>query len=343
MPNVRLAKRSVEAQAPSTKDIILWDTELKGFGCKVTPKGRRSYFLYYRNASGSQRRPAIGTHGKITAEQARRIAQDWLHEVSRGNDPSKERRGQRQAPTVANVCNRFLEEHASQRNKNGTRYNYERLIERFVLPAWANRKVHEITRKDISELHHQLRKTPYQANRVLGLVSKMMNLAEVWEYRPDGTNPTLHVKKFGEQKRERFLTTEELGRLSTVLNDLEETNSEMASCVAAVRLLIATGCRLSEILTLEWDWVDFDPSAPEPPRQQDRGEDHSPEGLAVEILKGHRAPTRQPVRHRRQDTRSTFDQSAEAVAAYAKACGPGECAHPRPSAFVREFRGGSRS
>ena len=286
MPNVKITKRSVEAQLPGKKDIILWDTELKGFGCKVTPKGRRSYFLYYRNGSGRQRRPAIGTHGKITAEQARKIAQEWLHEVSKGHDPSVERQDKRHAPTVAFVCKRFLEEHSSHRNKDGTRYNYERLIQRFILPAWGNRKVREITRKDVSELHHQLLKTPYQANRVLGLISKVMNLAEVWEYRPDGSNPTLHVSKFEERKREHFLTADELSRLSNVLNELEASGTEMASCVAAVRLLIATGCRLSEVLTLQWDWVDFDRQRLNLPDSKTGAKVVHLNGLAVEILKG---------------------------------------------------------
>lgn len=135
MPTAKLTKRAIEAQVPGKKDIILWDTELKGFGCKVTPNGRRSYFLYYRNASGSQRRPAIGAHGKITAEQARKIAQEWLNEVSKGNDPSRERHARRQAPTVADVCKRFLDEYSSQHNKKSTVYNYQNLIDRFILPA----------------------------------------------------------------------------------------------------------------------------------------------------------------------------------------------------------------
>jgi integrase len=154
----------------------------------------------------------------------------------------------RQAPTVADVCKRFLDEYSSHRNKDGTRYNYERLIDRFILPVWGHRKIEDITRKDVTEMHNQHRETPYQANRLLSVISKIMNLAEVWEYRPDGSNPAQHVQKFEERKRERYLTPEELVQLSIVLNEIEQTGSEMQSCVDAIRLLIATGCRLSEIL-----------------------------------------------------------------------------------------------
>jgi len=286
MPTVKLTKRTVEAQSPGQKDTILWDTDLKGFGCKVTPSGRRSYFLYYRNASGSQRRPAIGTHGEITAEQARKIAQEWLHDIAKGNDPSKERHKKRRAPTVTVVCKRFLDEYSSQRNKSETYRNYRSLIDRFILPAWGHRKIEDITRKDVSELHNQHRETPYQANRLLSVISKMMNLAEVWEYRPDGSNPALHVKKFDEHKRERFLSPDELGRLSTVLNEIEKAGSEMQSCVDAVRLLIATGCRLSEILELKWEYVDLDRQRLNLPDSKTGAKVVHLNGLALEILKG---------------------------------------------------------
>lgn len=284
MPSAKLTKRTVESHPPGEKDIVLWDTEIKGFGCKITPKGKRSYFLYYRNESGTQRRPRIGTHGQITCEQARKQAQEWLHEVSQGSDPSQERKNKRRAPTIAALCIKFLDDHSSQHNKPGTHYNYERIIDRFILPAWGARKVHEITRKDVTELHNRLKDTPYQANRVLGLISKMMNLAEAWEMRPDNSNPTLHVQKNKERKRKRYLTADELARLSIALNEAEETSTEMGSVVAAIRLLIATGCRLSEILTLQWDWIDFDRRRIDLPDSKTGEKVIHLNGLALEIL-----------------------------------------------------------
>jgi integrase len=161
---------------------------------------------------------------------------------------------------VAELCRRFLDEHASRRNKPGTAYNYERMIERFILPALGHRKVADITRADVERLHHELSATPYQANRVLGLVSKMMNLAERWGFRPDGSNPVRHVDKNREAKRERYLSPEETLKLGAVLAEAEKEGSELPSAIAAIRLLVFTGCRLSEILTLRWEHVDFDRS-----------------------------------------------------------------------------------
>ena len=82
MPKAKLTKRAVEAAKPGQRDSILWDTDLKGFGCKVTPKGRRVYFVYYRTRDGQQRRPTIGAHGATTCEQARETARQWLADAA---------------------------------------------------------------------------------------------------------------------------------------------------------------------------------------------------------------------------------------------------------------------
>ena len=118
--------------------------------------------------------------------------------------------------------------------------------------------VTEIQRSDIAELHHGMRETPYQANRTLGVFSKMFNLAELWGLRPDGSNPCLHVKRYKEEKRERFLNAEEFTRLGRVLDEILADGSETRSAVAAIRLLMLTGCRLSEIQKLRWEHVDLD-------------------------------------------------------------------------------------
>ena len=102
------------------------------------------------------------------------------------------------------------------------------MINLLILPALRNRKVADVTRADVCKLHHSLRKTPYQANRVLALVSKMMNLAEKWGLRSDGSNPCRHVEKYKEAKRERFLSAEELTRLGDVLSEAERTATEVA-------------------------------------------------------------------------------------------------------------------
>ena len=107
-------------------------------------------------------------------------------------------------------------------------------------------KIVDVTRADVSRLHHAHREIPYQANRTLGVLSKLFNLSEIWGLRPDGSNPCRHVPKYQERKRERFLTPDELQRLGQVLAQCERDGSETAHVVTAFRLLILTGCRLRE-------------------------------------------------------------------------------------------------
>src|SRR5262249_49084455 len=99
---------------------------------------------------------------------------------------------------------------------------------------------------------------PYQANRCLAVLSKMMNLAEAWGLRSDGSNPCRHVKKYREYKRERYLTPDELRRLGAVLADPTTKATESPFAIAAIGLLVLTGARLTEILTLRWEYVDLD-------------------------------------------------------------------------------------
>jgi hypothetical protein len=115
------------------------------------------------------------------------------------------------------------------------------MVDRFILPTLGNKRVMELSREDVLSLHHQLRSTPYQANRVLGLVSKMMNLAERWRLREDGSNPTRHVEKYRERHRERYLSQEELVRLGEALKEAERAATEDCFVIAAIRLVSLVG------------------------------------------------------------------------------------------------------
>jgi integrase len=131
------------------------------------------------------------------------------------------------------------------------------MLERVIIPALGRHRVTEVTRADIAKIHHDLRHIPYDANRCLEIISKMFSLAEMWGLRPEGTNPRKHIKKYPEEKRERFLSAAELRRVGEVLREMENEGIELPSAIAAVRLLILTGCRLGEIMTLKWEYVDF--------------------------------------------------------------------------------------
>ncbi|MEX2648178.1 MAG: tyrosine-type recombinase/integrase, partial [Alphaproteobacteria bacterium] len=242
--------------APGSTDTIHWDDELRGFGVRVWPTGRKVYLVMNR-VKGRLRKITIGPHGPITAEKARVRAHEIISEAKAGRDPAKEQDQARKAPTVRGLGERFLKEHVEVRCKPSTKAEYKRSIELFINPKIGARKVTDIERKDIAELHHSLSHIPYQANRTLGVLSKMFSLAEVWGLRPDGSNPCLHVKKYAEQKRERFLSPKEFAALGKALREIEQVGSETQSAVDAIRLLMLTGCRLGEIMTLKWDYVDI--------------------------------------------------------------------------------------
>ena len=254
---VKLTKRVVESIAKGDRDVIVWDTELRGFGCKITPAGRRSYLLYYRTANGQQRKPSLGVHGAITCEQAREIARAMLADVAKGGDPMAAERAKRSAPTIAELADRFLVEHAATKKRSSSIRMDKINLNIHVLPALGRLKVQDVTRDDIAQLHHRMRSTPGAANRVLALLSKMFNLAERWGVRPDHSNPCRHIERYAERKMERFLSGEELARLGAALAGAERDGTEMPSVIASVRLLVFTGARAGEILGLRWEYLDL--------------------------------------------------------------------------------------
>ena len=253
----KITKRTVDALVGQERERVVWDDDLTGFGLRVRASGRKYYVVQFR-ANGRLRRMTLGRHGAVTPKTARRRAMALISETKGGKDPAALRDKGRKAATMKVLGKRFLEEYVPVHCKPSTAYEYQRSVKFFIDPRIGTRKVTEIQRSDIAELHHGMRETPYQANRTLGVLSKMFNLAELWGLRPDGSNPCLHVKRYKEEKRERFLSAEEFTRLGQVLDEILGDGSETRSAVAAIRLLMLTGCRLSEIQKLRWDHVDLD-------------------------------------------------------------------------------------
>lgn len=245
--DVRITKTVVESLKAGQ---VVWDRELKGFGARCQAKGR-FYVVKYRHG-GRQRWLTIGEHGSPwTAEAARESALEALAAV-RKVDLASERDKEKAAPTMEALGERFLSEHAVAKRKSRTAAEYRRLFEKVILPAIGKARVRDVTRQDIALLHHSLRATPYQANRVLAILHKAFNLAELWGFRSDDSNPCRHIEKFHESKREPQIETAHL----LGLGDALAVYSGSPYAVAAVKLLIFTGARLNEILTLRWDYID---------------------------------------------------------------------------------------
>lgn len=248
----KLTKRFVESvPADQDKEILIWDPELRGFGVRIFPTGRRTYFVQYRNQFGGTRRKKIGVHGVITAELARDEAKKLLGEVAKGEDPSSEHKKTKLKPNFTELAQEYLEVYARHNKRPKSFKEDETMLKNIVLPRLGGKKVEEITAHDIQHLHHHLRDTPYMANRVRALLSKMFNLAAQWGWCPK--NPVEGVQKYQEHKRERWLNDEELQRLYEVLDSYH--NPSVAN---AIRLLILTGSRRNEVLSATWDQFDLE-------------------------------------------------------------------------------------
>lgn len=248
----KITKRSVDAAAPTDKEFFLWDDELKGFGLRVYPSGRKMYLAQFR-AGGRLRRVNIGIHGALTPELARTEAMKHLSDVRLGGDPATDRDKRKASSALKEFGQRFLKEHVAVHCKPSTYGEYKRSVELFINPKLGSHRIIDVTRADVVNLHQSMKTTPYQANRTLGVLSVMFTVAHTWGVRSDGVNPCWKVKRYKEVKRERYLTPAELARLGQVLRE-SDAEPEAANCI---RLLLLTGCRLGEIQTLKWDYIDF--------------------------------------------------------------------------------------
>ncbi len=286
----KLTKRTVDATKCRETDVLVWDTELRGFGLKVTPKDRRVFVAQYwaPNVNRVRRRVTLGIYGVLTVDQARGAALRILGRVASGEDPAAEAGEKRSVvrdATFEAVSQDYLIE-VQAKLKPRTADEYERLFKTYILPALGKKSVGTIAFKDIAALHLAHKAHPYQANRVLQLLKTFLYWAELRGHRAAGANPCRDVRKFPERISERFLTVEEVGRLGAALGTAAREGLHPAPqhrkraksarttkhrpksadtpipanpyAVAAIRFLLLTGWREQEALTLRWSALDFE-------------------------------------------------------------------------------------
>lgn len=285
MPRLKLTKAAVDTAKPEKNPYELRDAAIPGFLLKVTPAGRKVFMLAYVANNGQRRKPSIGRFGEITVEQARAIAQDWLADVRRGRDPSAEKSAARRSPSVKELFERFITEYSEPRNKPTTVEANRGYGKLYIIPYLGQTKVSDVTRADIAGLMKKMSKFPTNANRVLSAVRKMFNMAEVWSMRPDGSNPCRHIPKFPERGKTRLITDAELKRLYAYLGKAEAEGLEHPFILLAVRLQFEFAARMSEIVNLEWAWVDFDNRRVEWPDSKTGGMSKPMSAEAVRLLK----------------------------------------------------------
>lgn len=258
MPVLKLTKKVVDAAAPEARDYEIRDTVTPGFLCKVTRSGRKIFMLQYRTIGGERRKPSIGLFGELTVDQARTIAQKWLAEVREGKDPSLEKHRARANPTIKELCEEFVERHAIPHNKPRTVAGQRSVIKNHIVPALGKQKVADVTRADVSRLISDKAYIPTAGNHVLSCLKKMFNCAELWGYRADGTNPCRLIPKYPEGRRTRLIKNLELAGLFAHLDRADAEGLEHPTYTLAIRLQFAFAARMSEIIELEWDWIEFD-------------------------------------------------------------------------------------
>ncbi len=247
----RITKSIVDRLGPGE---TIRDTELKGFGVR-RQQGGPFYFLQ-KKIHGQNRWYSIGQHGSPwTPETARRRAFELLRDLSTGADPKTKQRAERAIPTVADAVDAFLVDHGPHL-KSVTRSEYERLLRQHVIPALGRRRVSEVAKAEVSKLHNSLSTTAATANFTLAVLSKLLAWCEERGFRPANANPCRGIRKFRQTKRERYLSAQEFERLGHVLMACEGQESPFV--LTAIRLLIFTGARLNEILTLQWAHVRLD-------------------------------------------------------------------------------------
>ena len=248
-----LSNRVVDSLPAGDKEVIYWDRGLPGFGVRVYPNGARVYLVQGRGPRGSKR-ITVGRHGTISAEEARRQGTALLTRIKAGEEPGAGP-GAEGGPTVAELAEKYLREHVAVRCKPNTVKGYRQVVGRHLLPTLGKVPIAALGREHVAELHYRLRKTPVAANEAVSALSRMINRAEAWGLVPAGSNPCRFVTRYRTRRPERFLTEEEFRRLGAALDAVEAEGGIPVHAAAALRLLMLTGCRCGEILTLRWEDV----------------------------------------------------------------------------------------
>jgi integrase len=283
--SAKLTKRTVDAATPRLGRFIVWDVELKGFALRVAESGTKTYILRYRprgaGRAGPRRFMVLGRHGVLTPDEARAHAKTILGAVAAGQDPAKERSQANSGMSIAQLVELFVSEHAKPKRKSQTAASYAAVLNNYLVPKLGRRAADQVSSAEISQLHLSLRDRPYQANRLLAVIASMFSFAARQGIVPRSVNPAQGIERFRESARERYLGIEELNRLGETLrlaeteglpwrSDPEKPQSKhlpreenrrtvlSPEVVLAFRLLMFTGARLREMLTLQWSHIDFE-------------------------------------------------------------------------------------
>jgi hypothetical protein len=256
----RLTKRTLKSLTPRERTFFVWDTDVTGFGLKVTPAGHRTYVFQYRlpgrGRSSSAKRITIGKTADITLDKAQAIAANYLLDVKAGGDPAlAKKRGD--VPTVVGLADVFLKEYLPTKKRPprpSTLGDYASLFKCHVVPRIGSKRVEEVTTSDIEQLHASMRSKPYVANRTLSVLQQAFDQAERWGWRPQQTNPVRHIERYPEERRgarkQVMLSPEQMRDLLAAI-DFEEAHGTPSTAHVS-QVVSPMPLRLSKGQMLGW-------------------------------------------------------------------------------------------
>ena len=256
----KLTKATIDYSSPKEKNYIVWDTEIKGFGCQILKSGTKKTYVFYYWSPLTKKKGyiKIGCHGNITVDFARNAAKKLAAMVASGVDPKKEKEDklleEKKSILFSDFFEVFTHKHilVAYKDKGKNNMGYAKL---YILPYFGKKRLDEISPQDIRNFLDSLAHITTTANRCFALLSIAFKKAEVWGYLPLRSNPCTGVNKYKENKKQRFLSDAELKRLEDALiKQLEEEPTSYCT-VKAIFMILYTGCRVSEILNLKWENV----------------------------------------------------------------------------------------
>jgi integrase len=237
--------------APAQGNKVFYDVDVKGFGCRVTAAGARSFVFNYRvRGTGTERRMTIGSYPAWSATHAKEKAKELRRRVDGGEDPLGSLQDLRATPSVVDLAERFIAEHVNKLRPH-TQADHKSTIRADILPVLGKMKISAVGFEHVERLHAKItQRAPIRANRCVAVLGKMFNLAIKWKLRSD--NPCKGIERNREHQRKRYLNPDELARLTAAL--AKDPNQDAAD---AFRLLLMTGARKGEVLGMQWDQLDL--------------------------------------------------------------------------------------
>lgn len=272
----KLTKTTVDAEQPGDKERFIWDVELKGFGLKVFPTGKKSFVFQYRTPEGRTRRCSIGKYSDaLTADQARKKAKDFAHEVHAGRDPMGEKQARRHALTVGELLDMYVKSEAFASNAESTRSIDRGRIDRHLRPLLGNEFASNLTADQVAKAHRAIKEGKTAARvktKARGLAKVvggegtankavlLLSVAYSWAIHNGfaKSNPAAKMKCGGTGTRDTVLNdAEDYGRMFAVLQQMQDEKRIRSAAADAIRFIALTGARRGEATGLRWQWVDL--------------------------------------------------------------------------------------